>query len=241
LEADSDIVFWGVAGSILLLYAQVSANPQQQLLNFHLVINFGEKRMKKRNTLILGGVAVAIALGGAIFLTNSKVLAQYQGKYPPIVQKLVDKFGLNTTEVDKVMEEVQAERGTRMQEMQATRHAEIEAKLTQAVQDGKLTEDQKTQILAKLAEMEPVQNRAGDTAGWFDLSAEERQTKMDEMRNSMEQRRADLEAWVDSLGVDLDGILGYDVFGGRGGPGGRGGFGDGQGFRGMPSQNTLSN
>ncbi|KKS30626.1 hypothetical protein A2380_00090 [candidate division WWE3 bacterium RIFOXYB1_FULL_43_24] len=197
--------------------------------------------MKKRDTLILGGIAAAIALGGAVFFTNSKVLAQYRGKYPPIVQKLVDKFGLNTTEVDKVMEEVQAERGTRMQEMQATRHAEIETKLTQAVQDGKLTEDQKTQILTKIAEMEPVQNRAAETEGWFNLSAEERQAKMDEMRDAREQRRAELQAWEDSLGVDLDEILGYDIFGGYGGHGGRGGFGGGQGFKGMPSQNTLSN
>ncbi len=98
--------------------------------------------MSKLLVLAIAGMV----LGGVAWAGSSRVLAVTTGKYPPVVQKLIDKFGLKETEVQTVMDEVQTER-------QAAMQSRFEERLTEAVKAGKLTEAQKTAILAKWKEL----------------------------------------------------------------------------------------
>lgn len=70
-----------------------------------------------------------------------------QSKFPPIVQKLIERFGLNEDEVSQVIEEEREERRQKGKEM-------MEQRLDEAVADGQITEEQKQAILEKQEQME---------------------------------------------------------------------------------------
>jgi len=123
------------------------------------------------------------------------------GGYPPVVQKLVERFGLDEDEVKAVFDEQRTEQKQQMQ-------ARFEKRLSQFVSDAKITEEQKQTILAKKAEMRGTHE---DCAG---LSAEERKQKM-------EEHKAEMESWAEKNGIDLS-LLPMLM---GGGPGHRRGFG----------------
>ncbi len=163
--------------------------------------------MHKKSLLVLGAVALTAAASYGVF-TMKNVYAETNTKYPPLVQKLIEHFNLSTSEVDKIMAQDQADREAKRAEMQAKRHQEIEDKLTQAVKDGKITEDQKTKILAKLDEIKPKNEDKPKREDLSKLTQAERKAKMEAFRKEREQIKADFEAWQKSLGVDLQEILG---------------------------------
>lgn len=108
--------------------------------------------MKKtaKAALIGLGVVAGIALG-QVGIASAATDTE---DFPHGVQAIVEKFNLNKEEVVKVLEE---DRTAHQAEMKA----EFEAKLTQLVTDGKITQAQKDAIIAKHDEM--VANRvAGD-------------------------------------------------------------------------------
>lgn len=92
------------------------------------------------SAIILGTVAV-IGL-----MEVGSIQAQDGGDYSPIVQKLVDRFGLDTGEVEEVFDEAKEER---RQEMQS----HFEEKLDEKVASGKMTEEQRDSFLEKKEEM----------------------------------------------------------------------------------------
>lgn len=158
----------------------------------------GEKQAMKKAIIIL---TLAFVLLGAVGFGTAQVLATDEGKYPPIVQKLVERFGLNEAEVKAVFDE---ERTERQQQMQTR----FEERLDQAVSDGKINQEQKQAILAKKAEM---QENRGELK---DLSFQERKQKM-------EEHRGEMRAWVEANGIDLNSmpmLLGWGHRGGFGRP-----------------------
>lgn len=128
-------------------------------------------------TLLLTGALAVGALG------ISKVSAQDTGSYPPVVQKLAERFGLDVDDVESVFEEERA-----------NRHAEMltkfEDRLSEAVENGKITEAQKQAIIDKHEEMESRMEELRN------LSPEERKTKMDAWHS-------ELKAWAESQNIDL--------------------------------------
>ena len=144
---------------------------------------------KKLVTLAaIATVAGSSVLGGAaIAATNND-----DGNYPPIVDKIAAKFNLDKEEVKKVFDEERSEH-------QAEHQQKLEERLTQAVNDGKLTEDQKTKLLAKMEEL-----------------AAERQTE----KESRQDRRQEFEDWAEENGIKLSEVLPKIVGGPR-----RGGHG----------------
>ena len=95
------------------------------------------------------GLIAALAIGTLMTagaLSIGQVKAEEANNYPPIIQKLVERFGLNKDEVQTVFEEV---RGQRREQMQGNR----EEKLNQAVSDGVISEDQKQALQTKREEM----------------------------------------------------------------------------------------
>ena len=160
--------------------------------------------MNKKHLII----ALALVLLGGIGITAVKADAQgVQGNHETIIQKLVERFGLNQQEVESVFDEVREERHAQMQ-------AKYEEKLDALVQEGKITEEQKEAIIAKHEEMRAEKQE--NFGFWKDLEPEERRAKM-------EEHRAEMQAWADEKGIDLSLIGGL---GGRKGMG-RGGIGSG--------------
>lgn len=146
-------------------------------------------------------LALALGLLGVVGYGTAKAYAGDPDKYPPIVQKLVERFGLNEDEVKAVFDE---ERTERQQQMQAR----FEERLNQAVSEGKITEEQKQAILAKKEEMQ------ANFGQFKDLSPEER-------REKMEAHREEMKTWAEENGINLDSLpmfLGKGPRGGFGGP-----------------------
>src|SRR5688572_430143 len=97
----------------------------------------------KKQFMIAGAVTT---LGAATVLGLSTASAATQDRHTSLADKIATRFNLNKDEVQQFFEEDHAS-------MEAEHQARIEERLTQAVKDGKLTEDQKAKILAKHAEL----------------------------------------------------------------------------------------
>jgi len=149
-------------------------------------------------------VAIALTIGiGLIWGTTSMVYATETPKdgISTIIERIAVKFGLKKQDVQAVVDQVQSER-------QATRQKDaldqLEARLSVAVKNGKITEAQKSLIIAKHNELQA--QRVKDQSTWQNLTPAERKTKMDEQRTA-------LEAWAKQNNIDSQYIYG---FGGRG-------------------------
>ncbi|MBU0618967.1 hypothetical protein KKD62_01900 [Patescibacteria group bacterium] len=145
---------------------------------------------------------LGLALVGFVAYGTTKAYAENEsGSYPPIIQKLVERFGLNEEEVKVVFDETREKRRVEMQ-------TRLENRLNEAIEGGDLTEAQKEAILAKKAEM---QTNCGE---FKDLSPEERQKKM-------QAHKEEMQTWAEANGVDLSQmhpLLGGGRQGGFGGP-----------------------
>jgi hypothetical protein len=146
--------------------------------------------------------ALVVAMGSAAVLGTSQIQAQTKtnNDYPPIVQKLVTKFGLNENEVKAVFDE---ERAAREAEMKA----KMEDRLNQAVANGKITEAQKQKIIAKLQELH--EQRAEQMAKFKDMTPEERRAEHQKMK-------AELEALAKENGIDPQYLMVVKMFKGPG-------------------------
>jgi hypothetical protein len=168
--------------------------------------------MKKTAVISMALVISAFTL--LAFASISRVAAQTQSSSTPevqqeaprrgwgfdtIIQKLVERFGLNQEEVAAVFEEARDEKRAEMEQ----RHEE---RLNEAVQNGKLTEEQKNLILQKKEELQTQREQYKDQ----DVSQEDWQ----ELR---EQHRADIKEWADENGIDTKYLMGPK---GGHGPGG---------------------
>lgn len=115
--------------------------------------------MKKGLIIPVLGLAL---LGFVAFGTVRAYAENESGGYPPIIQKLVERFGLNEEEVKTVFDEVRTER---QQEMQQSR----EERLNQAVSDGIITEEQKQALQNKWEEMRTErQQHREEMQAWFE-------------------------------------------------------------------------
>ncbi len=116
-----------------------------------------------------------------------------------LAANLATKLNTSTETVQTALDGVRTEQRTaRKAEMQTS----YEAKLTQAVTDGKITAEQKTKLIEKQKEVS---------------------TKMDELKAQMETLQSDTQKWATENGIDSS----YLPMGGMGGPGGRGHGGPG--------------
>ncbi len=95
--------------------------------------------MQVRKNIAIAGAATAIGLAWLIVGVAS---AETSSSSSSLVDKVAEKFNLNKDEVRNGFDENRTER-------QAEHEQHYEERLTQAVKDGKLTEDQKSKVLAK--------------------------------------------------------------------------------------------
>ncbi len=154
-----------------------------------------------------------IAAVGAVGLTGAGVsLTQAAANPHPgdtrmatLVQALAKKFNLNATDIQAVFDE-------NRQAMEANRLQEAKARLEQAVKDGKLTQAQADQIVAKQQELKTVmESLKGKTREEAEAA---RKTAMD-----------NLKTWAASNNIPHEYLNPGFGHGGPGGPG-RGGMRD---------------
>ena len=140
--------------------------------------------MKSKIALI--GLAVALLAALGIAGVNS-VSADDNTTFPPAIQALVDRFNLNEGEVSEVLEETRAQKHEEKQALMGE-------KLDGLVSEGKLTEDQKSKLLAKLDEMR------ANHEGWQNTDKEERM-------EMMQQRKEEMRSWAEEEGINLEEIF----------------------------------
>lgn len=173
-------------------------------------------------TLVLGLASVA---GAGVVSAQSSTAANGSTS---IVDKIAQKFNLKSADVQKVFDEDKAAHD-------AQRQADMKTKLDQAVKDGKITADQETKLIAKLAEMDKTRdaNRTANQA----LTGTQRKAAMD-------KERTDFEAWLTANGISKDVLPQGGMHGGpRGGMGGSRGDRDGDGLKtatSAPSSTTTN-
>ena len=137
--------------------------------------------------IVIPTLAVVALMAGLIFTGSARAEGETD-QFPPMVQRLVEKFDLNTAQVQQVMDEVRSEHQQKME-------VRLEENLTQAVTDGKITEEQKQAITAKHEQMQVKHEELKN------LSPEERREKMQAWHEEMRQ-------WAEDQGIDLPGLMG---------------------------------
>ena len=157
----------------------------------------GENMISKK--IILPVVVLAI-VGTAAFGV-AQVNAQTSNQpFANMVEAISQKFGLDKTKVQSVVEEVHKQNQEKRQAMMQQR---LEEKLTQDVKDGKITEAQKNAIINKMKQL-----RSNMTPGAMkDKTPEERKTEMD-------TKKTEITNWAKSQGIDPNYLM--ELFG-RGG------------------------
>jgi pyoverdine/dityrosine biosynthesis protein Dit1 len=162
-------------------------------------------RELKTKVLFLTVALALLALVGVA--TATSIRAEEISDYPPIIQKLVERFNLNPSEVQEVFNQEREER-------QEERQTRLEERLNEAVQNGEITEEQKQLILTKHQELQ--QERETNREAVQNMTREEHQA-------AMEAERAELEAWAEENGIDLNNFF-FGSMGPKGGHPGWGGF-----------------
>ncbi len=164
--------------------------------------------MKK--TTLVAGLLVLTAIGTLGALSLTKVYAEDNVQTKTLLQTIVEKFNLNSDDVQKVIDEYRSERSS-------DRKEELTEKLDYLVYKEKITEDQKNKILSKYEEVKDKMNE------FWKLSVEERKTKMDELRD-------EIKSWAESNNIDTRYVFMLGMGGGKMGKGHgdgmMGGFGE---------------
>jgi hypothetical protein len=156
--------------------------------------------MKKKKVLLFSLLTFFI-LGTAAFFGVRQVVAEVSsGSYPTIVQNIANKFGLSPVDVQQVFTD--------------TRKQEVSDRLEKAVQNGKITEDQKNQILSKQDEINSKVQEINN-----------KQLTQQERMDDMVSLRTDLEKWATDNNIPLQYVMEGGMM--------RKGVGFGGGHRGM--------
>jgi hypothetical protein len=138
---------------------------------------------------------------GVTSIVSPVKAAEDQGAYPSLIQRIMEKFKLNKSEVDSVITEER-------EAFQNERHQFMEQKIDEAVNNGKLNVSQKQELLKKL---------------------EEKRMQNETFRQQRQSERVEFENWAKEKGIDLDEI-GLGRRGGMGGAGAGSGMGYGKGM-----------
>jgi len=155
--------------------------------------------MKK--SLIVPAIILIIGGGGSFAATRIEAQTTIAPE-TTLVQRLVQKFNLDESEVQAVFDEEMADHHAQMQ-------TRMEQRIDKLVTDGKITQEQKQKILDKLEEMHdqmPV-----DENEFENMTPEQRQSEM-------QKRKTELEAWAKENGIEVSYLRPNE----RGGRGGRG-------------------
>jgi molecular chaperone DnaK (HSP70) len=161
--------------------------------------------MSIKKTLILSAATLTVAAGTLLGIGMAQAdETDLADARPSLVQRIAEKFNLNQDEVQVVFDEFKGER-------QAEHRAKLEERLQKAVDEGKLTAEQRDAMLAKMDEMKNFMESLKDKTP-------------EERKDALEQKHAELKKWAE----DNDIPEGFRMFfGPHGKPGHRGPQGHG--------------
>ncbi len=140
--------------------------------------------MNKKQIIAATALIAGIGLAGAYGIQTAKA-ATDTNSFPPMIQKMVEKFNLNTDEVSKFVNEDREAR-------QTEREADFEKKLADAVTAGKITEAQKTAVLAKHDELQTKREALRDQ------NKEDREAH----RTEMQAIHTEMQDFLKAQGID---------------------------------------
>ncbi|MEI7653573.1 MAG: hypothetical protein WCJ70_04885 [bacterium] len=135
-----------------------------------------------------------LMVAALVSISSSPVSARGMGGavgHDSLITKIAQKFGLKEADVRGVFDTQHTEHMAQMQTRMSDR-------LTQLVKDGKITEAQKKLIIVKHAEMQKKMQSQKDAMK--DKTHAERKALMD-------AKRAELEQWAKSNGIDAQYLL----------------------------------
>lgn len=154
------------------------------------------KSMKK--ALLVTGATTIVGLASFAGVANAATSGSSTSG-DSLVDKIATKFNLNKSDVQAVFDADRTEHD-------AERQQKLEERLSQAVTDGKITSEQKDEILAKLKDMQTYMDSIKDKSE-------------DEKRSLMKTKMDELKKWAEDNNLSDYMPMGH----GPGGPGGRGG------------------
>jgi hypothetical protein len=161
--------------------------------------------MALNKLLLIGGSTAVVALASVVGVGAVSAESGTTAGNDSIVIKISQKFNLNKADVQKVFTEDKAAHD-------AQRQVNVKAKLDIAVKEGKITADQETKLIAKLAER--ATNREANRTAMQSMTATERKAAMD-------KNKADFDAWLKANNIPTDLLPQHGI-----GHGGRGMHGD---------------
>ena len=141
--------------------------------------------MKKLHALMIATTAaLPVFAAGGVLVSAATDSARPESS---LVQKIATKFNLKTEDVQAVFDEVKTERKAEMDQR-------INDRLSEAVANGELSQEQADKITAKRAELSAT--REANREAWTTMSSEERRTLLQEQRDS-------LKAWAEENGIEM--------------------------------------
>lgn len=147
--------------------------------------------MKK--TLAIAGVGAMVALTsvtglGVAHAATSNNTNSSSGPMSSLVNAIASKFNLKTADVQAVFDAQHAQK-------EAQETADVKAKVSQLVSDGKLTQTQATALLAKRAELQ--QQRDANRSTMHSMTDAERKAAIDKEKTA-------LDTWFSEQGISTD-------------------------------------
>jgi hypothetical protein len=171
--------------------------------------------MKKQKLLV---AISTIILTGTTFLAVPQIFAQSPANnqhlnfFQELVQFFSQKFGLDKTQVQSALTDFKNQQKANITPRPTFSPQQMtdreKTRLDQLVKDGKITTDQETAIINKLASLRTKYNLGSQNT----LTADQRKTQTTNMRD-------EIVAWAKSQGIDSSYVMGGFGTGGRG-PGG---------------------
>jgi hypothetical protein len=154
--------------------------------------------------MIIPMAAVAVLAAGAFGVAQVSASSDAVNPQASLIQKLADKFHLNKSEVQAVFDQ-------NHKDNQAARETSYEARLAQAVTDGKLTSTQKDLVLAEHNKLKAELDAAITST-----------TSQADRRTAMDKVRTEADAWVKANNIDAKWLMvgGHGMGGGMGHRGG---------------------
>ncbi len=152
----------------------------------------------------LAVVGAVSAIAGATFIGASVASAHDNNGGQELVSKVAEQFNLSEDEVQAVFDDYREERHA---EHEAEREEARATHLQELVDEGVITEEQRSELEAFAEEHHAKMEELRDQ----DLSRSE-------IRDAMEALRDEMEAWAEAEGLDIDDLRPEDGPGhGRGG------------------------
>jgi hypothetical protein len=152
--------------------------------------------IKNIHRALLVGALTTTILGGGLFAVTASA-ATPSSEDDSLASKIATKFNLNKEDVQTVVKDYRTEQHANHQ---AEHQKRLEDRLTQAVKDGKISEEQKSKIINYMKSQESFFESLRDK------TEEERHT-------AMETHKAEVKKWASDNGIDLQYVM-------PGGPGG---------------------